>query len=138
MKKLLLASFFTLILPVLLVNSPHIMSISEGSPNDTAIVDINTNPEVSNLVYDVISKPYDVSYANWTEKWWQWTYSIPWDKNPSYDDTGKYCSENQIQPVWFLTLAYEHPVIRSCDIPENTALLITLYILNALMQNSPC
>ena len=99
MKKLLLASFFTLILPVLLVNSPHIMSISEGSPNDTAIVDINTNPEVSNLVYDVNSKPYDVSYADWTEKWWQWTYSIPWDKNPSYDDTGKYCSENQIQPV---------------------------------------
>ncbi len=68
MKKLLLTSFFTLILPVLLVNSPHIMSISEGSPNDTAIVDNNTNLEVSNLVYDVNSKPYDVSYADWTEK----------------------------------------------------------------------
>lgn len=59
-------------------------------------------------------------------KWWQWTYSIPWDKNPSYDDTGKYCSENQSGPVWFLTLAYKHAVTRTCDIPENTALFITL------------
>lgn len=126
MKKFLLTSFFTLILPVLLINSSHITSISDGSPNDTAIVDNNTNLDVSNLVYDENSKPFNVSYADWTEKWWQWTYSIPWDKNPSYDDTGKYCSENQIHQVWFLTLAYEHPVIRSCDIPENTALLITL------------
>ena len=125
MKKFLMPSFFTLILLVLLVNSPHIMLISEESSNDTAIVDNNTNLDVSNLVYDVNSKPYNVSYADWTEKWWQWT-SIPWDKNPSYDDTGKYCSENQIHPVWFLTLTYEHPVIRSCDIPENSALLITL------------
>ena len=126
MKKFLLMSFFTLILPIFLVNSPHIMSISGGSPINTAIVDNNKNLDVSNLVYNVNSKPFNVSYADWTEKWWQWTYSIPWDKNPSYDDTGKYCSENQIHPVWFLTLAYEHPVIRSCDIPENTALLITL------------
>ena len=104
MKKFLLTSFFTLILPVLLVNSPHIMSNSEGSPNDTAIVDNNTNLDVSNLVYDVNSKPFNVSYADWTEKWWQWTYSIHWDKNPLYYDSGKYCSENQIHPVWFLTL----------------------------------
>ena len=102
------------------------MSISVGNPDDTAIVDNNTNLDVSNLVYDVNSTPFNVSYADWTEKWWQWTYSIPWDINPSYDDTGKYCSENQIHPVWFLTLAYEHPVICSCDILENTALLITL------------
>jgi len=30
------------------------MSISDGSPNDTAIVDNNTNLDVSNLVYDEI------------------------------------------------------------------------------------
>ena len=126
MRKFLLTSFFTLILSVHLVNSPNMVSISVGNPDDTAIVDNNTNLDVSNLVYDVNSTPFNVSYADWTEKWWQWTYSIPWDINPSYDDTGKYCSENQIHPVWFLTLVYEHPVICSCDILENTALLITL------------
>ena len=87
---------------------------------------INTNIEISSLVYDLNSKPSNISYADWTEKWWQWTYSIPWNKNPSYDNTGEYCDENQHGPVWFLTLAYEHAVERDCNIPQNTALLITL------------
>jgi len=85
-----------------------------------------SNTDVSNLVYDLNTKPFNVSYAHWTAKWWQWAYSIPWDRNPSYDDTGKYCNENQNGPVWFLTQAFEHPVIRTCEIPRSTALLITL------------
>lgn len=126
-KIFLTISFFTLILILLLVNSANVISFSEGNSNNTILVNNNTNLDISNLVfYDINSKPFNVSYAEWTEKWWQWTYSIPWDKNPSYDDTGKYCSENQRGPVWFLTLAYEHPVTGTCDIPENTALLITL------------
>jgi hypothetical protein len=88
-------------------------------PNNTAV-------NVSDIVYDVDSKPFDISYSNWTAKWWQWAYSIPWDKNPSYDDTGKYCGANQKSPVWFLTLSYEHPVVRTCEIPRGTALLIAL------------
>lgn len=102
------------------------MSISGGNSNTTTFINNNTNLDISNLVYEIDSKPFNVSYADWTEKWWQWTYSIPWDKNPSYDDTGKYCSENQSGPVWFLTLAYKHSVTRTCDIPGNTALFITL------------
>ncbi len=87
---------------------------------------VNMNFNISGLVYDLNSTPFNTSYADWTAKWWQWTYSIPWNKNPSYDDTGKYCGENQHGPVWFLTLAFEHPVERTCHIPQNTALLITL------------
>lgn len=130
MKKLFLrTSFFTLTLLLFLVNSADkVTPISGVNSNNSTFVnnDNNTSLDVSNLVYDINSNPFNVSYADWTKKWWQWTYSIPWDKNPSYDDTGKYCSENQSGLVWFLTLAYEHQVIRTCDIPENTALLITL------------
>jgi hypothetical protein len=129
MKKFFMTTiFFTLILILLLLNSDNVMSISGVNSNNTTttFTNSNANQNISNLVYDINSNPFNVSYADWTEKWWQWTYSIPWDKNPSYDDTGKYCSENQSGPVWFLTLAYEHPVIRTCDIPESTALLITL------------
>ena len=79
-----------------------------------------------NLIYDFYSKPFNISYSDWTANWWKWTYSIPWGKNPSYDDTGKYCNQNQAGPVWFLTLSFEHPVVRTCEIPQNTALLITL------------
>jgi hypothetical protein len=131
MKKLFLkTSFFTLTLLLFLVNSADKVTPTSGvNSNNVAFItndNNNTNLDISNLVYDIDSNPFNVSYADWTEKWWQWTYSIPWDRNPSYDDTGKYCSENQSGPVWFLTLAYEHPVTRTCDIPENTALLITI------------
>jgi hypothetical protein len=85
-----------------------------------------TNESISEFVYQLDSQPYNMTYADWTAEWWQWAYSIPRDKNPSYDDTGKYCGENQQGPVWFLTLSYEHPVTRICSIPENTSLLATL------------
>jgi hypothetical protein len=93
MKKLFLRiSLFTLFLLLFLVNpANNVISISEENSNNTAFVnnDNDTSLDVSNLVYDIDSNPFNVSYADWTEKWWQWTYSIPWDKNPSYDDTGK-------------------------------------------------
>jgi hypothetical protein len=63
------------------------------------------------------SKPYGLSYADWTARWWQWAYSIPKDVNPSYNDTGKYCAEGQSGPLWFLTGTYKHPVDRYCTIP---------------------
>jgi hypothetical protein len=140
-KFFLTTSFFTSILILFLVNSANnVISISEGenSINTNFVNNDNTTKlDISNLVYDIDSDPFNVSFADWTEKWWQWTYSIPWDRNPSYDDIGKYCSENQRGPVWFLTLAYEHPVIRTCDIPKNTALLITLLNSECSYAESP-
>jgi hypothetical protein len=125
-KKLyLLTGFFALI--VILLPGSYVNSVlfSKEISNNTAFVN-STNLDVSNLVYTIDSSPFNVSYADWTEKWWQWSYSIPWDENPSYDDTGRFCGENQSGPVWFLTLSYNHPDTRTCEIPQNTALLITL------------
>lgn len=42
---------------------------------------------ISDLIFERDSHPYNLTYANWTEKWWQWAYSIPLDKNPSYGDS---------------------------------------------------
>jgi hypothetical protein len=39
------------------------------------------------------------------------------DVNPAYDDSGKYCSNGQSDPVWFLTSTYKHSVDRHCSIP---------------------
>ena len=77
------------------------------------------------LLFQPDSKPYGLSYADWTARWWQWAYSIPKDVNPSYDDTGKYCAEGQSGPVWFLTGTYKHPVDRYCTIPVGKAILLT-------------
>lgn len=82
--------------------------------------------KLSTLVYNKDSNPYNISYSDWTAKWWQWAYSIPLDKHPSYDDTGKFCGENQEQPVWFLSNSFEHPVVRTCEIPSGTSILVAL------------
>lgn len=49
------------------------------------------------------SRPYGLSYGQWTVRWWQWLASIPSEANPAIDSTGTNSSENQIDPyVWFL------------------------------------
>jgi hypothetical protein len=70
---------------------------NDGNSNNTAID-----------VFQPDSKPYGLTYGDWTARWWQWAYSIPKDTNPAYDDTGKYCAEGQYGPVWFLTGTYRH------------------------------
>ena len=77
-------------------------------------------------VFSTDSKPYGLTYGEWTAKWWQWAYSIPKNVNPSYDDSGRYCSEGQSGPVWFLTSSYKHKVDRYCNIPAGKSILFTI------------
>jgi hypothetical protein len=98
-------------------------TILSTAGQNTSII---TSDTISGYVFQPDSQPYNFSYADWTEKWWQWAYSVPIGQNPSYDDTSEYCAENQQGPVWFLSQSYGHPVTRNCDIPANTALLATL------------
>jgi hypothetical protein len=77
-------------------------------------------------VYTNASKPYGLTYGDWTSKWWQWAYSVPRNVNPSYDDSGRYCSEGQTGPVWFLTGSYKHAVDRHCNIPAGKPILLPI------------
>ncbi len=77
-------------------------------------------------VFPTNSKPYGLTYGDWTAKWWQWGYSIPKDINPAYDDTGKNCAQKQNGPVWFLAGTYGHPVNRKCNIPAGKAILFPI------------
>lgn len=78
------------------------------------------------IVFQPHSKPYNHTYGEWTAKWWQWAYSIPMEVNPAYDDTGKYCSENQRGPVWFFPGTYGKSVVRECTVPTGTAILFPI------------
>ena len=93
MEKSVIVVLFILLLTAVLPTNALLASKGTESIVNQDMISMNSN--ISSLVYDLNSSPFNISYADWTEKWWQWTYSIPWDKNPSYDDTGKYCSENQ-------------------------------------------
>jgi len=109
---------FTLI--IILASPTHLL-YSQAQPITNQITKDNQK-----LMFDSDSKPYGISYAEWTSKWWQWAYSISQTLNPAYDDTGKYCSEGQSGPVWFLTSSYKHPVDRFCSIPFGKSILLTI------------
>jgi hypothetical protein len=77
-------------------------------------------------VFSANSKPYNLTYGEWTARWWQWAYSIAKNINPAYDDTGKNCAQKQTAPVWFLAGTYGHPVDRVCYIPGGKAILFPI------------
>lgn len=72
------------------------------------------------------SKPYGLTYGEWTVKWWEWALSSPISINPLLDDTGEHADINQNGPVWFLagTIGCENKVAhRTCSIPSGKAVL---------------
>ena len=75
---------------------------------NTATDGINTSVEkgFQTNLFHVDSKPYGLTFGEWTAKWWQWAYAIPKNTNPAYDDTGRYFTVNQKGPVWFFTGSY--------------------------------
>ena len=78
-------------------------------------------------VYPLDSKPYGVTYPEWTVKWWQWFLAIPQDNHPMNDETGKNCGVNQDNPdVWYLTTTGSGTVVRTCSIPAGKALLVPI------------
>ncbi len=81
-------------------------------------------------IFPIDSRPYNVSYAEWTAIWWQWAMSIPIYKNPLIDSTGEYCMEGQHGPVWFLagTSGKKHVAQRKCIIPGKKSILFPIIV----------
>jgi hypothetical protein len=90
-------------------------------------------------VYQTNSKPYGQPYVKWTEKWWQWTFSIPKDQNPVIDKTGKYCCKGQDGPVWYLagTTADKSHAKRSCVIPRSKSILFPIVVSQFSLSEKP-
>ena len=98
-----LSIFAVLIIPVTLSNI-------EGS-------------NISERVYPINSKPYGLTYGEWSAKWWQWLTSIPTKDNPSVDETGAKCAVGQKEPnLWFLSGTGGGEVTRACSIPAGKAI----------------
>ncbi len=74
-------------------------------------------------VYATDSRPFGISYGEWTFKFWQWVTMIPNDKNPNTDSTGQNCAINQDGPVWFLAPSFGGIWERTCTIPAGKAVL---------------
>jgi hypothetical protein len=85
----------------------------------------NINPGL----FSVDSKPYGLSFADWSVKWWQWLIPVPTPVNPAADKTGKDCAMNQpARDVWFLAQTTSGPGERTCTIPAGRAIVLPVAI----------
>src|SRR6476620_11532945 len=82
----------------------------------------NVNPNV----FPTDSKPYSLTYGDWTARFWQWLHSIPKPDSPAADTTGKNCALKQTGPVWFLPGTFGGTNERTCTIPAGKAILVSL------------
>jgi hypothetical protein len=77
-------------------------------------------------VFSPDSKPYGLTYGDWSVKWWQWALSIPKDHNPLIDTSGQRSTQNQSGPVWFLAGTLGGSAERTCIIPSGKAILFPI------------
>jgi hypothetical protein len=85
----------------------------------------NPNPGV----HPPNSKPYGLSYGEWSAKWWQWLLKIPTATNPNLDATGAHCAVGQSDHVWFLAGSFglgilPPSIVRNCTIPPGMSILV--------------
>lgn len=66
---------------------------SGGTPTASAQLLVADGPE---------SRPFGLSYRQWSAVWWQWAHAISAAINPLRDTTGQRISLGDIGPVWFL------------------------------------
>lgn len=76
----------------------------------------------SSPVLPLESRPYGASYSEWSERWWQWFFSLPLDNSPLFGTAD--CRKGQSGNVWFLGGG---PSPRpACTVPSGTALFFPI------------
>jgi hypothetical protein len=87
-------------------------------------------------VHPPCSKPYGLTYGEWSAKWWQWMQAIPLPENPNFEGTpgdsdpasvGD-CAQGQSGQVWFLGGRFSPgpTTIRNCTLPTGKSIFFPI------------
>jgi hypothetical protein len=71
------------------------------------------------------SKPYGKTYPEWAAAWLRLNTSIPADRNPLFDQDGRFCHEGQSPPVFILSSNTGGYTVRSCTIAAGQSILLS-------------
>jgi len=103
-----------------------------------SLISITLADSINPNVFSVDSKPYGLTFEEWSVKWFQWLLPIPQENNPAADKTGKDCAVNQPdKDVWFLTQTTSGPGERTCTIPSGRAILLPVAINECSKAENP-
>jgi hypothetical protein len=94
-------------------------------------------PRSRSVAFEPHADPYGQTMEAWSQEWWRWTMGAPFAINPSLDSTGANCAVDQPGGhVWFLGTTFEGgDAVRSCAVPEHSALLVNL---SGALNDYPC
>jgi hypothetical protein len=116
----------TSVLPLVIIiimvgisTTPFIYAQTNNASNSSS-----TNTASTGKIFPPDTMPYNMTYGEWSAKWWQWILSIPTENNPLNDDNGRNCAVEQSGPVWFLVGTTGGLIERTCTIPGGSAILI--------------
>jgi len=109
-----------------------LMSVAAAS----SFAQVNANDCARVAVIPAEQNYQGLSYGEWSTRWWQWVFSLPYDngQHPLFDTTGDYAALGQSGNVWFLGGLFwpnggsppAGPVVRTITIPRGTALFFPI------------
>jgi hypothetical protein len=102
----------------ILNNLPSTAIAQESMGNTTTIGTVE--------VFPPDSKPYNKTYGEWNQIWWEWAQMESIENNPIHDPTGEKCAVNQVYDAWFLAGTTGGRVERDCTIPASKAIFLPL------------
>ena len=100
-----------------------------------ALLLLSATASAQSFIAQPETHPLGLTYQQWSAKWWQWAWHIPFDSNPIFDTTGASCGIDQSGPVWFLAGTSGFSAERDCTVPAGK--MIFFPIIN-LGNDYPC
>ena len=85
-----------------------------------------TSAEAGNRVVRPGNEFNGKSYNELVSKWTNWFVREPIATNPAFDPDGQFCDRNQHGDVWFLASTFEGVAVRTCEIPKDKAIFLSL------------
>jgi hypothetical protein len=73
------------------------------------------------------SAPFNVSWEDWSKRWWIWCLNQGEERSPALDGSGIRCQQDQFYPqVWFLAGTFGDKAIRKCQVPSRKSLFFPI------------
>jgi pimeloyl-ACP methyl ester carboxylesterase len=85
----------------------------------------NATPTAENLVLPPDAEIEGLGLGEWSGRSWQYSFSLPQETNPYFDETGEWCGYGQSGPVFMLAGA-DHDVTRACVVPAGAHVFVPI------------
>lgn len=88
-------------------------------------------------VLDPSAPVADHTYAEWSARWWEWSFTAPVSSHPLLDLTGEDCAVGQTYDVWMLGGSFGEDATRTCTIPKGKPVFFPIMNTHADNCGSP-